>query len=56
LPHTKFIGDLGSAATAIRIDDPDALQFLAKNSDRCNFRLFQQYRREADIQPLADVG
>ena len=43
MPHAKFIGDLGNATTAIRIGDPRALQVLAKNSDRCNFRLFQQY-------------
>jgi hypothetical protein len=42
-PHAKCIGDLGSATTAMRIGDPGALQVLAKNSDRCSFRLFQQY-------------
>jgi hypothetical protein len=52
LPRTKFIGDLGSATTAIRIDDPGALQVLAKNSDRCNFRLFQQYRHVSDLPRL----
>ena len=43
-PHTKLIGDFGSATEAIRIIHLFAFQVFAKNSDRCNFRLLQQYR------------
>ena len=61
MPHAEFIGDLGDATTAIRIGDPGALQVLAKNSDPCNFRLFQQYppiaaHRKSDVKALRSDG
>ncbi len=43
-PHAKLIGDLGSGTDAIRIIDLFALQVLTRNSNRCNFRVLQQYR------------
>jgi hypothetical protein len=36
-----------------RIIDIGALQVLAKNSDRCNFRLLQQYRHGPDVPILS---
>ena len=45
-PHAKLIGELGSVTTAIRIGNPAALEVLANNSDRCTFRLLQQYPPE----------
>ena len=47
--HARRIDGLGSATTTMRIGDYGALQVLAKNSDRCNFRILQQYVPQADI-------
>ena len=49
LPHTKFIG-LAARLRLYKIDDAGAPQVLAKNSDDCNFRLFQQYPPQAAIR------
>src|SRR4051794_3501140 len=46
------MGDFGSATEAMRIIDLFALQVFAKNFDRCNFRLLQQYLPLADSCPV----
>jgi hypothetical protein len=46
------MGDFGSATEAMRIIDIFALQVFAKNFDRCNFRVLQHNRHEADLAPL----
>jgi hypothetical protein len=48
-PHAKLIGDFGSATEATRIIGLGALQVLAKNLDRCNFRFLQQYRHFSEV-------
>ena len=55
-PQAKLIGDFDSATEATRIVDLGALQVLAENSDRRNFRLLQQNRplcgRQSGITPM----
>src|SRR5215468_410895 len=48
-PHVKRAGDFGNATEGTRIGDQFPSCVFAKNSEPCNFRLFQQYRHQAAV-------
>src|SRR6476646_3674019 len=48
-PRVKLTGYFGNAIEGIRISNRLPPLVFAKNSWRCNFRLLQQYRIEADM-------